>query len=127
MDGPANEKPRDSSDVIEGEVGDARLKDPSGEDDTGTDITKLTVGGVTVRDAGDLNEQGRDQPAVQGPPDEVGRRASSAGPVTDAELSDHAPASPKAPSQRPPTVRKRWPPTATAEPRPSSTSANLTR
>jgi len=32
---------RDASDIIEGDIGEARLKDPKDQSDTGADLTKL--------------------------------------------------------------------------------------
>ena len=41
QDGPAEPEIRDSSDVIEGEIGHARLKEPSDDPDTGADLGQL--------------------------------------------------------------------------------------
>ena len=41
QDGPAEPEVRDSSDVIEGEIGHARLKEPSDDPDTGADLDQL--------------------------------------------------------------------------------------
>jgi hypothetical protein len=40
-EGPAEPGVRDSSDIIEGEIGHARLKEPSDDPDTGADLDKL--------------------------------------------------------------------------------------
>ena len=40
-DGPAEPDVRDASDVIEGEIGHARLEEPSDDPDTGADLDQL--------------------------------------------------------------------------------------
>jgi len=39
--GPSEQEIRDSSDVLEGEIGNARLKEPNDDEDTGADLSKL--------------------------------------------------------------------------------------
>lgn len=39
--GPSEQEVRDSSDILEGEIGNARLKEPSDEEDTGADLSQL--------------------------------------------------------------------------------------
>jgi hypothetical protein len=39
--GPSEQEIRDSSDVLEGEIGNARLKEPSDDVDTGADLKRL--------------------------------------------------------------------------------------
>ena len=41
LDVPAKGRVRDSSDVLEGEIGSARIKEPSDDPDTGADLTEL--------------------------------------------------------------------------------------
>jgi hypothetical protein len=39
--GPSEQEIRDSSDVLEGEIGNARLKEPTEDEDTGADLKQL--------------------------------------------------------------------------------------
>ncbi len=41
FDEPAKGRVRDSSDVLEGEIGSARIKEPSDDPETGADLTEL--------------------------------------------------------------------------------------
>ncbi|HEY6569364.1 MAG TPA: hypothetical protein VIZ22_03695 [Candidatus Limnocylindrales bacterium] len=41
LDEPVKGRVRDSSDVLEGEIGNARIKEPTDDPETGADLTEL--------------------------------------------------------------------------------------
>jgi hypothetical protein len=57
---PSEQEIRDSSDVLKGEIGNARLKEPSDGEDTGADLSQLPKidAGPTEGTLADADERG---------------------------------------------------------------------